>query len=83
MFLHWIALSPLVVIDTLLLPLLALPSRPIVLVALVALVVNTAGAMGDLYSAWWLLRLTHQGLLYDVDPERILVFEPLGSDWAH
>jgi hypothetical protein len=72
-----IALAPLLVIDTLLLPLLALPSRPIVLMSLVALVVNTAGAIGDLYSAWRLLRLSHQAQLYDVNPERMLVFEPL------
>lgn len=72
----WTALAPLVVINLLAVPLLAVPFFPVVSLAFIALLVNTSGAVGDLYLAWRLLRMPRQTLLYDVSPERMLVFEP-------
>lgn len=71
-----IALAPLLLLDALLLPLLAQPSRPLVILAFVALIANTSGAVGDLYAAWRLGRMPRGTLLYDIDPAHMLVFEP-------
>jgi hypothetical protein len=71
-----VALAPLVVLTLALVPLLAIQSHPAALVALTALLMNTGGAVGDVYLAWRLLRLPRSTLLYDVSPKTMLVFEP-------
>ncbi|MFL5800809.1 MAG: DUF3267 domain-containing protein [Roseiflexaceae bacterium] len=70
-----VALAPLLVLTTLL-PLLASASPTLVLVGFTALLFNTGGAVGDLYLAWRLLRLPRATLLYDVDPQTMLIFLP-------
>jgi hypothetical protein len=52
---------------------------PVPIVALAAafvLVLNTAGAIGDLYATWRLWRLPEGTLLYDVDIRHSYVYEP-------
>jgi len=71
------ALAPVVIITTIMLPLLALPNPGVVVAAFAALLTNTAGAVGDVYLTWRLLRLPRQTLLYDVDPSQMLIFVPL------
>ena len=71
-----VALAPLVLLTGILLPLLAVRSRAVVLVALAALMMNTAGAAGDLYLAGRLLRMPHGTLLYDMDDETMWVYSP-------
>ena len=71
-----VALAPLVVLTGILLPFLAVNNRAAVLAALAALMVNTAGAVGDLYLAWRLLRMPRGTLLYDKDDETMLVYSP-------
>lgn len=72
----WTTLAPLVVINLLAAPLLVVPLIPVVSLAFIVFLVNTAGAVGDLYLAWRLLRMPRQTLLYDVSSDRMLVFEP-------
>lgn len=72
-----IILAPLVVVDCLLLPLLALPNPELVTTAFVALIVNSVGATGDLYFAARLLKLSPRTLLCDLGPSETLVFRPL------
>jgi hypothetical protein len=76
-----VALAPLIVLTVILVPLLAIQSHTIVLVALAALLMNTGGAVGDLYLAWRLLRLPRTALLYDIDTETMLIFEPSAPEW--
>ena len=71
------ALAPIVVITAVTLPLLAAPNHYSVIVAFVVLVTNTAGAIGDLYLAWQLVRLPRRALLYDVDPTQMVIFLPV------
>jgi Putative zincin peptidase len=71
-----VALAPLLVLTALLLPLLASSSPTLVLVGFTALLFNTGGAVGDLYLAGRLLRLPRAALLYDVDPQTMLIFLP-------
>ena len=70
------ALAPLMIITIAMLPLLAVPNHYIVTVAFAALLTNTPGAVGDLYLAWRLLRLPRQTLVYDVDPQQMLIYLP-------
>jgi hypothetical protein len=71
-----VALAPLGVLTALLIPLLMVPSRPVVVTAFMMLVLNTGGAVGDLYLVWRLLRLPRASLLYDVDTQHMFIFEP-------
>ncbi|MBE7468841.1 MAG: DUF3267 domain-containing protein [Anaerolineae bacterium] len=72
----WTTLAPLVVINLLALPLLILPIASVISLAFIVLLINTSGAVGDVYLAYRLLHMPRQTLLYDVSPERMLVFEP-------
>ena len=47
-------------------------------VAVTALMMNTAGAVGDMYLAWRLLRMPRATLLYDKDVKTMLVYRPEG-----
>ena len=70
-----VALAPLVVFTVVLTPLLAGP-LPVALAAFLVFVVNTSGAIGDLYLAWRLLRMPEGALLYDVDARHSYLFYP-------
>ncbi|WP_158057821.1 DUF3267 domain-containing protein [Halorussus halophilus] len=69
------AMAPLAVFTVVLTPLLAGP-LPVALLAFFVLVVNTSGAIGDLYITWRLLRMPPGTLLYDVDARHSYVFYP-------
>ncbi|WP_132057036.1 metalloprotease family protein [Halorussus amylolyticus] len=70
-----IALAPVVVFTVVLVPLLAGPLR-IALAAFLVLVVNTSGAVGDLYLAYRLARMPEGTLLYDADLRHSYVYVP-------
>jgi hypothetical protein len=69
-------IAPLVVLDTLLLPLLFAPVPLVALAAFVALLFNTAGAAGDLYLVAALLRTPSGSLMYDSDIRHSYLFSP-------
>lgn len=71
-----VALAPLVMLTTLLVPLLAVPHHFLLLIVFTALLFNASGAVADLYLSWRLLRLPPTALLYDVDPKTMLIFLP-------
>ncbi|WP_435155643.1 DUF3267 domain-containing protein [Haladaptatus sp. DFWS20] len=75
-----VGVAPLVVITLVGIPLLAGP-MPVALAAYFALLVNTSGAVGDLYLLWRLWRLPPETMLYDTDIRHSYVFEP-ASDTA-
>ncbi|WP_340674438.1 DUF3267 domain-containing protein [Natrinema zhouii] len=70
-------LAPLVSIAIVATPLLAVPVPSIAVTAYMVLVINTTGAVGDLYIIWCLRRMPEGTLLYDVDLRHMYVFEPL------
>ena len=70
------ALAPLLVLTMVCIPLMALPNQAIAWLALTALMMNTSGAVGDLYLVWRLLRLPRETLLYDVDEKTMLIYTP-------
>jgi hypothetical protein len=72
-----VAWIPLIVINVISLPLLASSSHWHSLVGFAALLFNTSGAVGDLYLIYTLLRLPERTLLYDIDSETMLVYEPI------
>ncbi|NHN57815.1 MULTISPECIES: DUF3267 domain-containing protein [Halorussus] len=72
-----VGLAPLAVFTVVLTPLLAGP-LPVALAAFLVLVVNTSGAIGDLYLSWRLLRMPEGALLYDVDIRHSYIFYPEG-----
>jgi hypothetical protein len=74
-----IALAPLTVLTLLLIPLLAVPNLLVVGGAYAALVINTAGAAGDIYLVWRLWRMPPGTLLYDVDVENMYAYYPRSS----
>jgi hypothetical protein len=74
-----VALAPLLALTAMCLPLLAAPNRAVVIVAFMVLILNTGGAIGDLYLVWRLLRLPRTTLLYDVDTNNMFIFEPVRS----
>jgi putative zincin peptidase len=74
-----VALAPLFVLTAGLLPLLAFPSRAVVIGAFMGLVLNIGGAVGDLYLVWRLLRLPRGALLYDVDTNNMFILEPAAA----
>jgi hypothetical protein len=73
-----VALAPLVALTGILFPLLIVQNRVVVLVGVTALLMNTAGAVGDIYLAWRLLRMPRATLLYDRDAKTMLVYQPKG-----
>ncbi len=77
--LYSVALAPLVIITIVFLPLLFVPVPLIAITALFVLIVNTAGAIGDVYLYWVLTRLPAGSLFYDVDIERMYVYQPLND----
>lgn len=70
-----VALAPLAAFTVVLTPLLAGP-LPVALAAFLALVVNTSGAIGDLYLSWRLVRMPEGTLLYDADVRHSYLFYP-------
>lgn len=74
-----IALAPLVILTPVLLLLLGVPVRWVAVAAGAGFVMNTSGAVGDLYLAWRLWRLPRQTLLYDVSIDRMFLFLPAES----
>jgi hypothetical protein len=74
-----VALAPLVALSAVFFPLLAVRNRAVVLVAVTALMMNTAGAVGDLYLIWRLLRMPRAALLYDRDVKTMLIYLPEGQ----
>jgi hypothetical protein len=72
-----VALAPLVSLTGVFLPLLTVESRAMVLVAITALMMNAAGAVGDIYLAWRLLKMPRATMLYDMDVRTMLVYTPL------
>jgi hypothetical protein len=71
-----VGLAPVVVVDALLLVALFVPNPTVAFVAFVGLVVNTAGAAGDVYLVATLLRLPRDALLYDSDARHGYVYYP-------
>ncbi|MFC6836470.1 DUF3267 domain-containing protein [Halomarina ordinaria] len=71
-----VALAPLVVLTTLLAPLLLFAEGWLLGAALVGFVMNTAGAVGDVYVAWRALRLPPGTVFYDVSVDEMYVYEP-------
>jgi hypothetical protein len=75
----FVALAPLLVLTIVCLPLLAAATRAVVIVAFMVLVLNTGGAVGDLYLVGRLWRLPPGSLLYDTDPNNMFILEPARS----
>ena len=71
-----VALAPLVVLTGVFLPMIAIQNRTVVLIAVTALMMNSAGAVGDIYLIWRLMRMPRATLLYDVDVKTMLVYKP-------
>jgi hypothetical protein len=72
-----VGLAPLVVITALFVPLLAVPVPTVAIAAAFVLLLNTAGAIGDLYAVWRLGRMPTGTVMYDVDIHHSYVYEPL------
>ncbi|UPV73085.1 DUF3267 domain-containing protein [Halorussus limi] len=70
-----VGLTPLVAFTVVLTPLLAGP-LVVALAAFLVLVVNTGGAIGDLYLSWRILRMPEGTLLYDIDARHSYVYYP-------
>ncbi|WP_440770770.1 DUF3267 domain-containing protein [Natronorubrum sp. DTA28] len=71
-----VALAPLLVITAVCVPLLAVPVPIIAITAGFVLILNTAGAVGDLYALWRVGRMPRGTLMYDVDIRHSYVYEP-------
>ncbi|WP_254810144.1 DUF3267 domain-containing protein [Natronosalvus amylolyticus] len=71
--------APLVVISAVCVPLLFVPIPGVAITAGFVLVLNTAGAIGDLYALWRLRGLPEGTLLYDIDIRRSYVYEPTAT----
>ncbi len=71
------AVAPLLVLNTLFLPLLLVPSELLNLIGFTAILFNTSGAVGDLYLMWRLWRLPPATLMYDVTVDMMLIYQPL------
>lgn len=74
------ALAPLVVLTGIFSPLLATHSREVLLIAVATLMMNTAGATGDLYLTWRLLQMPKTTLLHDVDIKTMLIYLPTDEE---
>lgn len=71
-----IAVAPIVVLTSLFVPLLFVPSPLVAFVAFVAVLFNTVGAAGDLYLIARLYQMPTDTLLYDNDIRSSYVFYP-------
>jgi hypothetical protein len=72
------ALMPLIVITLIGVPVLTVPdSRVLAMSAYLVLLINTSGAVGDLYISYRLLQMPRHTLLYDVSIDRMLIFYPV------
>ena len=71
------ALAPLVILTVLFFPLLGASSSRVVLIAFTLILINTAGASGDMYLTLRLLRMPRASLGYDVDVSTMLIYKPL------
>lgn len=71
-----IAIAPLPILTVIFLPLLVAATPLATVAAFIGLVINTSGAVGDLYLTWRLLRLPRATLLYDVSIDRMLIYLP-------
>lgn len=70
------ALTPLLLINGIALPLLAVEQRTVIIIAFMALLTNTTGAVSDVLLARRLLALPRQALVYDIDSLHIVLFVP-------
>ncbi|ELZ16053.1 hypothetical protein C477_16205 [Haloterrigena salina JCM 13891] len=75
-----VGIAPLVIFTALCLPLLAVPCPLVATSALFALVLNTAGSVGDLYALWRFYRMPQGTVFYDINMNDMYVFEPLNAD---
>lgn len=71
-----VGIAPLVIITVICLPLLAVPIPLVATVAFFVLVLNTAGAVGDIYAFWRFYRLPQGTVFYDINMDNMYVFEP-------
>ena len=71
-----VGIAPLVIITAICLPLLAVPIPLVATVAFFVLVLNTGGAMADMYALWRFYRMPQGTLFYDVNIDNQYVFEP-------
>ncbi len=74
-----VALAPLAVLTPAGLLGMAVGGPVVQAVAYLGLVLNTAGAVGDLYLAWVLLRLPAGTLVFEAVPPNAYVYEPLAD----
>lgn len=71
------AATPLVVMTLVGVPLLTVPeSRVLAMSAFIVLLINTSGAVGDLYIMYRLLRMPRYTLLYDIHIDKMLIYYP-------
>jgi hypothetical protein len=68
------ALTPVVALTLVCVPLLALCDCVAILVGSTALAMNASAAVGDLYLAWRLVRMPQSTLFYPVDTDTMLVY---------
>lgn len=72
-----VALMPLLVITVIGVIAMTLPDNPFLAAgAFVVLLINTSGAVGDVYIMWRLVMMPPRTLLYDVSVDQMLIFEP-------
>ncbi|WP_435360729.1 DUF3267 domain-containing protein [Haloarchaeobius sp. DFWS5] len=71
-----VLVAPLVCLTALSIPLLFVQIPLVALTGFAVLVVNTAGAAGDVFAMWAVNRLPAKSLLYDCDASHMYVFEP-------
>ncbi|MBC8170702.1 MAG: DUF3267 domain-containing protein [Anaerolineae bacterium] len=72
-----VALMPLLVITGIGVIAMTIPATPFLAAgAFVVLLINTSGAVGDVYITWRLLKMPPRTLLYDVSAAQMLIFEP-------
>lgn len=69
--------SPFLALPAIMLPFLLLPWPEVALFAYLVILINSAGSVGDLYVVYRLSRLPPGTMLYDVDVDRVVAFEPV------
>jgi hypothetical protein len=72
-----VAVMPLIVITLIGVPLLSVSGNVFLgTCAFVVLIINTSGAVGDVYISWRLVQMPAGTLLYDVSVDKMLIYEP-------
>lgn len=71
-----VALTPLVVLTAVAIPLLFVPVSLVAVTAYLVLILNTAGSIGDIYMAWRIWRLPPESLVLDLDLNRMYAYVP-------